>query len=445
MTLTPLRLLEQLRSIEQQTGKPRRIICALSGGQDSVVLLHTLSALRESGDLEAPLSAAHINHGLQRDAEEWSTFCRDFANSLQVEITVTSVIVDRTSGFGLEAAARDARYNALQAQLTSGDWLITAHHKDDNAETLLINLIRGSGAAGLSGIAPFRPLGSGTLVRPLLNFDRQELAAYADEKALEWCEDMTNLDQRFDRNFLRQEITPRLMQRWPDIASRLSRSARHLKSAEELLQEVAQADFRNVAESANRIRLTPLTRLSSERQANVLRFALKSLDLPLPTTRHMEALQQEVIGARDDAEPLLEWRGTSVRRYRDHLYLLPTRAKTSISSAEWDGKTFRLGDGLGQLRLLAGATHGLSEALVSRGLRIERRRGGERIKLTGQTHTRKLKNLLQEAGVVPWMRDSLPLVYAGEQLVAVADLFMAKDATEPGGMAIEWIDRPALH
>lgn len=441
MTFSAEQLRTQLAALEEKSAKPSRYVIAFSGGLDSTALAHALSAA-ETG---VPIIAVHIDHGLHEDSANWSEHCKTFAASLGLEYRSRNVTVQLESGQGPEASAREARYTALHAEIEHGDWLLSAHHREDHAETLLLNLVRGSGPAGLAGIGAIRRFGPGWLVRPLLQIDRGSLEAYAEANDLHWVEDPSNTDRRFDRNFLRHDIVPRLKARWPDIAARLQRSAMHAGEAAALLADLAGIDLDSLGGQPERLPIDRLTSLTAARQKNLLRFALRLLGLSTPTALQLERILTEVMAARADAQPLVSWPGASVRRYRDNLYLLPEHLAEAPVAAPIEGNSVHLGDGLGVLRLAAGAERGVSEALVGRGLRVEVRQGGEEFQPDGQLHTRKLKKLLQEAGVVPWMRDRLPLIYADQQLVAVGDLWLTADAASSPGVAIRWDDRPALY
>jgi tRNA(Ile)-lysidine synthase len=323
--------------------------------------------------------------------------------------------------------------------------LLSAHHREDQAETLLLNLIRGSGPAGVAGIGSIRRFGPGWLVRPMLNVDRAEILEYANAHELKWVEDPSNTDRRFDRNFLRHEVLPRLKSRWPDIAARLQRSAGHAGEASQLLVDLAMIDLQSLGASPARLPIDRLTKLSAARQRNVIRYALRDLGLSTPTALQLGRILDEVIPARADAQPLVSWPGASVRRYRNGLYLLAENLAKPIEAAPFAGEKLQLGPGLGTLCFETGADLGLSAAIHAGGLTIKPRVGGEEFQPLGQSHTRKLKKLLQEEGIVPWMRDRLPLVYAGDRLVAVGDLWLAEDATSKPGITVRWIGRPALH
>ena len=443
MTLSAGTLRRKLGELEAVAGKPSRYVIAFSGGLDSTVLLHALASLQaEQG---VPLFAIHVDHGLQEDSGAWSEHCATIADELGIDFLCRSVTVQLESGKGPEASARDARYTALHAELGFGDWLISAHHREDQAETLLLNLIRGSGPMGIAGIGAMRRFGPGWLARPLLETSRDDMLEYAEREGLRWLEDPSNVDRRFDRNFLRHDILPRLKSRWSDISARLQRSAGHAAEASQLLANLAEIDLVSLGGRADRLPIDGLLGLSAARQRNILRYALRSLGLSTPTAMQLSRVVHEVIPARQDAQPLVSWPGAAVRRYRNRLYLLPETLVESPAAIAVSSGDVPLGPGLGVLQFVRGAAHGLSEGLWNRDIQVRFRHGGEEFQPLGQSHTRKLKKLLQEEGVVPWMRDRLPLVYAGDELVAVGDLWLASTAVSEPGVAVRWKDRPALH
>ena len=441
-------LLLKLAELADLAGKPSRLVVAFSGGLDSTVLLHALAESREVHD--SGMLAVHIDHGLHDDSADWRSHCESVAKSLNIDFVGAKAEIDAESGQGTEAAAREARYDVLRTLVREGDWLLSAHHKDDQAETLLLNLMRGSGPSGLAGIQEIRSFASSWLVRPLLSISQSELRDYATLHELSWIDDPSNEDRQFDRNYLRHEILPRLESRWPDVANRLRRSALLAGEAAQLLDQMADADFRGLGERPDRLALAKLRELPPERQRNVLRYVVRELGLPSPPATQLRSVVMDLIPARDDAQPLVQWAGAEIRRYRDQVYVLPEEtsefAAVSIPARiEIGESSIPLGVGMGELNLEPGAPSGLAEAIVSRGLEVRFRAGGEEIKPLGQAHTRKLKKLLQEEGVVPWMRERLPLLYSAKELVAVADLWIASSAASEPGVAINWKNRPPIH
>jgi tRNA(Ile)-lysidine synthase len=423
---------------------PSRYVLAYSGGLDSTVLLHALNDLTQG--TEVPVLALHVQHDLHADAGTWEEHCRATAGAMALDYESINVVVDRDSGLGLEAAARQARYAALQQHMQAGDWLLSAHHQDDQAETLLLNLLRGSGMAGMAGIGTLQVLGTGYLVRPLLEVSRADLKSYASLHNLTWLDDPANSDAAFDRNYLRHTILPALVERWPAAASRLARSSALAGEASEMLEQLADEDLGALGQP-QRLESAALAKLSDARQRNVLRRALKLSNLNAAPSTRLRQIIDELVPARADAEPLVRWPGVEIRRYREFIYLLPELPGSLLSIDN------RLGPGnspvdlgsLGKLRLQRSGTGGLCANVIDNGLEIRFRAGGEAFQPQGHECTHKLKKLLQQEGIVPWMRDKLPLLYAGERLVAVADLWVAADAADNNGFSVEWDGHPSVY
>jgi tRNA(Ile)-lysidine synthase len=438
------RLLRELNGLAALSGDPARLVIAYSGGLDSTVLLHALAVSREIHGKS--LLAVYVDHGLHEGSGQWGDHCESFARLLDVEFVRLSVDVMTDAGKGMEAAARIARYDIFHSLIREGDWLLSAHHKDDQAETLLLNLMRGSGPSGLAGIGEIQPFGLGWLVRPLLDVSRTALRNYADVHDLSWIDDPSNEDRQFDRNFLRHEILPRLEERWSGVSGRLRQSAVLASEAATMLDQLANEDLQALADRPDRLSLDALRTLPHERQRNVIRYVVRELGLPAPPSKQLRSIVADLLPAREDAQPLVQWKGAEVRRYRDHVYVLPeSKFGSETGAMPLKDNAVDLGAGMGELRLVAGAAKGLAREVIDAGLEVRFRSGGEEIKPAGQSHTKKLKKLLQDEGIVPWMRDRLPLLYSGGELVAVADLWIASDAASEPGVAVCWKNRPPIH
>lgn len=389
---------------------------AFSGGLDSTVLLHLLAELRERETLP-PLSAIHVAHGLQAAAEPWPAHCRAVCERLGIALQVVRVDVDRNAA-SLEQAAREARYAAFAAALRPGDVLLTAQHRDDQAETLLFRLLRGAGVRGLGGMPVSRPLGAGSLVRPLLAVSRAELESWARHHGLQWVEDPSNTDTRFARNFLRQQVMPLLAGYWPQVAGNLARTAAHLREADALLGELADQDLVAAREpspwpwlSLPSLRLEPLQMLSEARQRNALRHWLAPLTR-LPDSEHWAgwACLRDAV---DDRAPVWRLQGGELRRAAGRLWWL---------SGPWlNSVHLKAGFAGGQIDLPGNGLARWQGRLPSGELRLAYRQGGERMTLAARG-TRDLKRLLNESGLPPFVRDRLPLLLRGDELLAVANL-----------------------
>ncbi len=431
-----------LAALVAEGQSPARYAVAFSGGIDSTVLLHALSRIAAP----VPIIAIHIDHQLCEESAAWERHCRTFADALGVEYVVRQANITSHSGMGPEAAARAARYGIFETLIEENDWLLSAHHERDQAETLLLNLFRGSGPAGLSAIGKSRPFAKGRLVRPLLGVSKELIEAYARRENLSWVEDPSNRESRFDRNFLRHEIVPKLESRWPALVGRLTRSAELAGEASELLDDLAQVDL-ETAGLADRLEISALQQLTPARQRNLLRYAIRNLGLPPPPATRLSQIVNELMGAREDAQPRVQWQGAQARRYRNQVYLLAAEQEVTARSPSEplrDGNLIDLGAGLGSLSLKKSDRAGIDPAITQSGLDIRFREGGESIRPAGREHTHKLKKLLQDASVVPWMRARIPLLYSAGKLVAVADIWIADEFSAENGYQVRWENHPSL-
>jgi tRNA(Ile)-lysidine synthase len=411
---------------------------AYSGGLDSSVLLHLAAGLR--GECANP-NAIHVHHGLHPLADDWAEHCREQCAALSIPLWIKKVDAHPAPGESPEAAARLARYAALTGCLAPGEAVLSAQHGDDQAETLLLQLLRGAGPAGLAAMPEAAPLGRGWLLRPLLGCSRAELQAYAEANGLSWIEDSSNQDTRFDRNFLRHQVLPLVRQRWPGLRRTLSRAAAHQARAAGLLEELAEQDGREcvadlpplLARLFPRLRALSIPALEKlpgnprfplARQENLLRAWLAGQGFAAPPAARVHEILQEMIEAGADRQPLIAWPGGTVRRYRDLLLALPPLpAPPGALLLTWRPAE-ELILPLGRLRMTGD---------ISAPLNVRFRRGGETCRARGLT--RSLKNLMQDAGVPAWLRDFTPLVHAGEELAVVPGVVTAEGFEE---YAVEW-------
>jgi len=414
---------------------------AFSGGLDSTVLLHALVEGRDG--LPGELRAVHVNHGLHGDAGRWADYCRAACHRLGVPCEVVAVAAGGSPGESPEAAARQARYRAFQDSLGAGEALLTAHHRDDQAETVLLHLLRGSGPRGLAAMPGRRALGAGWLGRPLLGWSRAELRAWAQARGLAWLEDPSNRDERFDRNFLRRQVLPLLERRWPGVSRVLARDAELQAEAADLLDTLAAADLaRSGGSDPGTLSVGSVRGLSPERARGVLRHWLRALGLPVPGAAQLGHLARDVLEARVDAVPCVRWPGAEVRRYRDTLVALRPRVSPDPGETwSWQPPA-ALGLPGGVLEAVPAVGRGVGARwLEERPARVRLRRGGERVRLPGRRHSQSLKKLLQAEGIPPWQRERLPLVYLADELAAVGDLWVCEPFTaRPGevGWLLRW-------
>ena len=400
---------------------------AFSGGLDSAVLLHLCHALRtEHGSPD--LAAAHVHHGLHVEADRWAGFCQASCDALDIPLTIRHVDARHAAGESPEAAAREARYTALRSLIRGGDALLTGHHQDDQAETVLLQLFRGAGPAGLAAMPEWAAFGPGYLGRPLCGWRREVLADYARRHRLRWIDDTSNTDSRFARNFLRTRILPRLEERWPGLAGSLARSARHCAEADALLGELASEWLDSVREpSSNALSVDALAAYALPRQRLILREWLRVSGCGRPPEKVIARVLDEVLGARPDRQPGVRWGRAQIRRFRGELHLLrPVTEFRPTAVIPWSGAApLALAPDNGTLYAMARPGPGLDPAAWHRqSITVRYRRGGERLHIAGRDGTRELKKLLQEARIAPWLRDRVPLVYLDDRLAAVADLWV---------------------
>jgi tRNA(Ile)-lysidine synthase len=427
MSFHPHRLRKQLLDWLPDTA--REICVAFSGGLDSTVLLHALAEIR--ADCGFSLRAIHVNHGLHPSAPLWAAHCATVCDRLRIEFKHATVAVE-VAGEGLEAAARQARYGVFKSELRAGEVLLTAHHADDQLETLLLALARGSGVRGLASMPAIQIFESGFHARPLLDISRESLRTWAVMQGVQWIEDASNQNQSFDRNYLRLAVVPTLRNRWPSIAHAAARSARHLGEATSLLDELAEQDLTGV-QLNDCVHVRKLAELASARRRNVLRVWLRRHGARAPSASKLASIEHDVLHAAYDRTPCMECDGVYVRRHRDLLYCTKSMPRIPQSELTWDPLEPL---GLAELGALVADFDERPGQLASWTVRF--REGGESIVV--RTHHQKLKHLLQERNVLPWWRGSVPLIYEAEELIAVGDLWAHPRAR----FAIRWQDRPDL-
>lgn len=407
---------------------PRLRLCvAFSGGVDSTALLAALASARPRA---LRLRAVHVDHGLHPDSGRWSRECRTLARRLGVELRVVRVAVSPASGESLEQVARIARYRALGAALAPGEVLLTAHTQDDQLETVLLQLFRGCGLAGLAAMPALAPFGATRLARPLLEFTRAQLAEWVQQEGLQVVSDSTNADERFDRNYLRHRVLPAVRARWGSAAAAVARTARHAAEGQQLLESLARADVERAGDGAA-LSVKALRTLTLPRRRNALRYWIARSGHTLPDARRLEQIAGAVIDARADAHPRVVWRGVRVERHADRLLIgaagEPSVPFTPPAQIPWDlqaSARCELPPGCGVLELRPDAHGPLDLRALGAHLTVRWRRGGERLRVRPGGARRALKSLLQEAGVAPAERARLPLLFRDGELIAAGDLWI---------------------
>ena len=429
-----------------------RLLVGLSGGVDSVALLDCL--LRVSRLLQFRLSALHINHQLSPNAGRWSAFCKTLCTGRGIPFQSVKVKVRR--GDSLEAAARAERYAVFATR--DCDYVVLAHHRDDQVETLLLQLLRGAGVKGLAAMPTLRKgkgkrekgspsavsrQSSPDILRPLLDTTRAEILEYAKKRKLKWIEDESNADTHFQRNFLRREVLPIIERRFPSYRNTLARSAHHLAEAARLLDEVAAADAAGYLEQET-LAVEALRRLPAQRARNLLRYFLSSHGLSMPGTERLEEALRQALKAKQDARVVIELDGAMLRRHAGKLHVVrPGRPLPRDYARRWRGEHALALPELGGVLVMASAKgDGISRARLGTGsVTIRVRRGGERLRPDRRRPRRSLKNLLQEARVPPWRRERLPLIFCDGELVWVAGIGVDcafRPARDEAALRPEW-------
>lgn len=428
MTLDATSFKQHLTGLVEQSTNPVSFsadkipfIVAYSGGLDSHVLLHLMKAAGFN------CRAVYVDHGLQAASADWAAHCAEVCQQLGIDFVVEKVDARPARGESPEASARGARYQALASQMAAGDILLTAQHQNDQSETLFLQMLRTAGPAGLSAMPEIKPFASGFHLRPLLKVSQSELDQYARQNQLQWIEDPSNQNQRFDRNFLRHAIFPLLEQRWPSIHSTLANVSQLQAEAAELNNELAAIDAEGFIEN-NTLLIEGLVSLSRVRQRNLVRYWLQQAGRDVPTANRLEEILGTVITAAADKMPLVSWQQTEIRRFQGRLYAL------SLLDPVDNSQAYRVENGLcpnienyEREIYFQASEQGLSAEVLKQPLKIRFRSGGEKIKPVGRAHTMDLKKLMQAADIPPWERPRLPLLYLDDKLIAVADYWVADE------------------
>ncbi len=369
--------------------KDKKLVVAFSGGIDSVVLLHYLYVHYADN-----LRAIHCNHHLSKHCDEWSKFCQDFCKNLNIKYKNIDIFVENT--VNIEENGRKKRYHALSINLKKDEILCTAHHKNDQAETLLLQLFRGSGVAGLAAMPHTKLLEDGIHYRPFLNIEKSAIVDYASKNNLSWIEDDNNTNTHFRRNFLRLKIIPKLSTVYQNLTKTLARVAKHQAEALQLTQALAVIDIKNqrLDNGNNQLNIPRLVELETYRLKNVLRYWLNSLNFTPPSDKIMQQIIA-LLSAKKDSEPLVSWHQYKIRRYQNALYFIDNHAPIE------ENCPFHA-----ELRKLPNFS-------------IRYRTEGQRVKLAGKKHSQSLKKILQAAGIPPWERAGLKMYYIDNELRAM--------------------------
>ncbi|MGF1799237.1 tRNA lysidine(34) synthetase TilS [Vibrio gigantis] len=428
-------LIDTFTSVLHQSAlKPRRLLVAFSGGVDSRVLLELAVQYAQVYDIEC--CAVHVHHGLSKNADRWAEQCQAWCDALSVSLMIERVSLDINSGESIEKLARDARYQAFEKHIKQGDVLVTGQHIDDQVETFLLALKRGSGPKGLSSMAKVMPFDDAYIVRPMLSVTRADIEASARDMALTWVEDESNQDVRFDRNFIRHQVTPVLTERWPSFRESVSRSAQLCAEQEMLLDELLASLLQQALGDDHSLSIEVLSEQSVLLRARLLRMWLGHCQQAMPSQKQLQLIWEEVACAQLDANPKLVLNGVEVRRFNQKLYLV--RETKDLSGWQGDvsiGGRLVLPDGLGHVSLQAGGSESEPGRRVqtfslpnqNAVLRVTFSPEGLSAHPVGRGHSRKLKKLFQEYQVPSWLRRRTPILMDGDRVIAVLGLFVDKN------------------
>ena len=407
---------ERLLHILKSQPRANAYLVGFSGGADSTALLHALKQLENQ--LETPLKAVHVNHGIHTDADLWQEHCENFCRQQEITLVCLRINLENRSGKGLEAEARHLRYQAMSGLLKQGDSLLTAHHADDQAETLLLNLMRGSGIDGLSGMPQYRPLAAGVLQRPLLDFENTELISYLQENNLTWLEDPSNQLLNHDRNFIRHQIMPLLESRWQGVNKRMLLTRNAMVEARSLLERLADEYLEQYQRHPSVLQIAAQLDKDPALFKLVTRRWLKQSAVPSIPMRSLEALYSQVMQAGDGHKVCIQWGGWLLRLHQQQLWLQEDVENLPCPELEWPDSqaVVDLGSDCGQLVLEGPGAMGPPEGFV-----ISSRQNCDVNAIRQGAHHKSLKNLFQLAGIPGWLRDSIPLCRLKGELVAIGD------------------------
>ncbi len=411
-----------LVSLAEEVPYARRMLVAFSGGLDSRVLLHLAFQSRVS--ITLAVSAVHIDHGLQADSHLWASQCSQICRAYDIPLSVKRADIQLEKGRSLEEQARESRYDIFASLMQKGDLLLLAHQADDQAETVLLRLLRGAGPSGLAAMPRIRDFAAGKLARPLLQFSRKDLSDYARENRLQWVEDPSNRDSRYDRNFLRLEVTPRLESRFPAFRETLTRSAMHCGEASAVLTQLALEDLRHcLDESGNCLILRALETLNTPRQKQVFRNWLMQRGLKAPQSRQLRQIRKDLMNSSADKQGMIKIQDHMIRKYNGCLYLMPQSAPVRSFCYQWNNLNRPLLIPEIPARLSKDILHKAGIRVADKtALTVRSRVGGESIRSGYPAKHRKLKKIFQEKKIPPWLRDRYVLLFHERKLIAVPGL-----------------------
>ena len=432
---------QAIQKLVTSNSKNTEFLIALSGGLDSCVLLHALAKFRT--DNEIKLKVLHVNHQLQKMADEWVEFCQSKVTALGLNCEIEVVSIEKNTGDSLEALARHARYGVFKKYMQTNTCLLTAHHADDQFETFLLQLFRGAGPKGLSAMALQKSFGRGQHARPLLALSREQLEDYALKNEIQYIQDPSNAEIQFDRNFLRNQIIPQIKARYPNVQKSVGRSVQHIATEHFILDALLNDKLHELL-IENTLDLSKWLLIEHDLQILLLRKWISDSQMQLPSTKILQDVLLQLKHAHGESKTVITWADVEIRAYSQRAFLLVKidedvyrkPANSLISKSE----IVELPENYGALSFNFDADHPLQLSLGFRS-------GGEKLRLPKHRHHVSLKQLCQKNRVLPWMRSRIPLLFDGDVLVAIGDLWLNADWLDEQKLpnfSVHWANKPLI-
>ena len=432
---------QAVQSLIESNSINTEYLIALSGGLDSSVLLHALGKVQKEKSLK--LRVVHVNHQLQAMAGDWAEFCKSQSALFNLECEISKVSIKQDSGDSIEASARFARYSVFADYMHENMCLLTAHHADDQLETFLLQLFRGAGPKGLSSMALQKEFKQGKHARPLLSLKRVQMKNYAVKNNITYIQDPSNDVNQFDRNFLRNEIIPKIKARYPNVQKAVGRSAEHVATEHFILDGLLSEKLHGLL-IGKTVDLTEWNKLENNLKALLLRKWISDAKMQLPSTKILDDVLTQLKNAHGESKTKVSWANVEICAYSQKAFLLrkidEVNYKNSSGTILENAQNFQLPEDYGQLSFESGVSNSLK-------LRLAFRSGGEKLRLPGHKHHISLKQLCQKNRVLPWMRSRIPLLFDDEVLVAIGDLWLNADWLDKQKLpnfSVNWTNKPLL-
>jgi tRNA(Ile)-lysidine synthase len=393
--------------LSQNVSDNSQVIVGYSGGLDSQTLLYALNKLRKSRYFN--LLAIHVNHNLSKNSDKWQLHCEDFCKLNDINFITESICISKSKDTSLEMACREARYQVFKKNTDKNTIIVTAHHQDDQAETLLLQLVRGSGVQGLGAIKPMQNFYDGSLARPLLNISKEDISKYAEDNNLKFCTDESNSNLNFRRNFMRHKVLVMLEELYPGVKSSIARSAYLCSQTHTMLDNYLADDYKLIAKN-NCILLDKFKLFSKSKQSELLRYWLRKQKASMPSHKKCMQILLQVTTAKHDSNPFVKWQNYTVHRYKNELHLETDDKTIDLNNLQW--------------QLVQG--RGIKSSEFKPEISVcKHREGGEKLPQPGGWH-KSLKKVLQEFGIPPWLRSKLPLIYVKDEFIALGNFVISE-------------------